>query len=114
MCLICNETGSCDDCSYNQGGLARCCKKPAANNLKERMELFTQETDHRFLSASNRLLILLAGEAHDIFAADVFYHQSCYVKFAIKPLRQNKSQLRNYIIDQANHRRAAAKCKTDF
>ncbi len=30
----------------------------------------------------------MSGQAHDIFAVDIFYHQSCYIKFAIKPVSQ--------------------------
>ena len=34
---------------------------------------------------AKRLDILLS--AHDVFAADVFYHQSCYIKFLTKPVK---------------------------
>ncbi len=30
----------------------------------------------------------MSGQAHHIFAVDIFYHQSCYIKFAIKPVPQ--------------------------
>ena len=33
----------------------------------------------------NRLLILESGASHDLFAIDVYYHQSCYIKFALAP-----------------------------
>ena len=47
---------------------------------------------HKFYSAVRRLQILLGGESHDIFAADIYYHQSCYIKFAIKDIRDSKSE----------------------
>ena len=31
--------------------------------------------------------------AHDVFAADVFYHQSCYIKFLIKPVKLPSSDV---------------------
>ena len=40
-----------------------------------------QDREHRFYSASRRLQLQLSGATHDIFAVDVFYHQSCYLKF---------------------------------
>ena len=38
--------------------------------------------ESRFFKAAKRLDILLNGSAHDIF-----YHQSCYTKFLIKPVK---------------------------
>ena len=31
--------------------------------------------------------------AHDVFATDVFYHQSCYIKFLIKPVKLPSSNV---------------------
>ena len=42
--------------------------------------------EHRFHSAAQPLEIILSG-FHDIFAADVYIHQSCYIKFAINPVK---------------------------
>eukprot|EP00794_Sanderia_malayensis_P017244 gene17244-18963_t len=43
-------------------------------------------------AATRRLDLLLSGQAHDIFAVDIFYHQSCYIKFAIKPVSQRERE----------------------
>ena len=40
-----------------------------------------------FFHAPKRLDILLSGSAHDIFAADAFYHQSCRIKFSTNPVK---------------------------
>ena len=45
--------------------------------------MFLQDEAYRFYDAAKRLDILLSGASHDIFAADLFYHQSCYIKFVI-------------------------------
>ena len=46
--------------------------------------------ESRFFQTAKRLdilLILLSGSTHNAFAADVFYHQSCYIKFFIGPVK---------------------------
>ena len=48
------------------------------------MNIILQDHTHRFYTAADRLNRLLSGGSHDIFSADIFYHQSCYIKFAIK------------------------------
>ena len=51
--------------------------------------------ESRFFHAAKRLDILLSGSAHNIFAADVFYHQSCHIKFFTSPVKlpaKNDSQ----------------------
>ena len=37
-----------------------------------------QNKNHKFYLAAKRLNMLLSGASHDIFAADIFYHRSCY------------------------------------
>ena len=41
----------------------------------------------RFFQATKIFDIIFSGNAHDVFAADVFYDQSCYIKFLIKPVK---------------------------
>ena len=43
--------------------------------------------ESRFFHAVKRLGILLSGKVHDIFAADVFYHQTCYITFLLNPVK---------------------------
>ena len=45
------------------------------------------DKESRFFQADKRLDISLNGSANDVFAADVFYRQSCYIKFIIKPVK---------------------------
>ena len=34
-----------------------------------------------------------SGDSHDIFAADVYYHQSCYIKFVLKPVTASENEI---------------------
>ena len=81
-----------DDEPYNQGGLVRCSTESASSRLRERQVIYLENQLHKFYSAAQRLHILLGGESHDIFAADINYHQNCYIKFAIKDIRDSKSE----------------------
>ena len=35
---------------------------------------------------------MLSGQVHDIYAADVVYHQSCYIKFCINPISSESEE----------------------
>ena len=37
---------------------------------------------HPFYKAELRLDLQLKGDSHDIFSADIYYHKSCYLRFA--------------------------------
>ena len=52
-----------------------------------------KDLSHRFCQAVKRLDILLSDPFHDIFALDVFNHQSCYIKFALTPLHVDEDDL---------------------
>ena len=82
-CFICNETRDCDNNPYANGGLTRCSREDIADKLQARKDIFLQDRDCRHYDAAKRLDILLSGSALDIYAADIFHHQSCYIKFAI-------------------------------
>ena len=81
VCFVCNEKRSSDKNSFNDGGLGRCTEDRSAHKLVTRKEEYLKDPDHRFYVAANRLQIAISGESHDIFAADIFYHQSCYLRF---------------------------------
>ena len=34
-----------------------------------------------------------SGGSHDIFAADVYYHQSCYIQFVLKPVTASENEI---------------------
>ena len=54
--------------------------------------MFVKDTEHCFNSAANRLLLLESGPCHDIYAIDVNYHQSCYIKFPLAPTSKMEQQ----------------------
>ena len=85
-CFICDGIRDVDDQPFNKGGLGRCSTENASVRLKQRQDIFLGNLDHRFYTAAGRLDRLLSGGSHDIFSADIFYHQSCYIKFAIKTI----------------------------
>ena len=60
----------------------------AGNRIKERTSIFLQDEDSRFHNAAIKLNILLAG-SHDIYVADVYYHQSYYLKYAVTKIAGN-------------------------
>ena len=72
----------------NQGGLGRCTEERAGNRIKERTSISLKDEGSRFHNAAIILNILLAG-SHDIYAADVYYRQSCYLKYAVNKTTGN-------------------------
>ena len=85
LCFVCNTERVSDKNQYNEGGLARCSTKDTADRLMARKEVFMKDKENRLFAAARRLEILLSGQAHDIFAMDLYYHQSCYIKFVHSP-----------------------------
>ena len=77
-CFICDGIKDVDDQPFNKGGLGRCSTENTRVRLKQRQDIF--------YAAAGRSDRLLSGGSHDIFSADIFYHQSCYIKFAIKTI----------------------------
>ena len=92
-CFICDCKRDSDDSRYNEGGLGRCSVLSANKRLIERKVIYMKDPSHRFCQAAKRLDILLSGPSHDIFALDVFYDQSCYIKFALAPLHVDDDEL---------------------
>ena len=62
-----------------------------ARRVLERKEMFIKDPTHRLHDAAKRLDIQLSGFC-DIFAADVYYHQSCYIRFVIKKVLNTASK----------------------
>ena len=52
------------------------------------MYVFLQDPATKFHEAATRLYMKIGYEAHDFFAADIYYHNSCYIKFALKKMAQ--------------------------
>ena len=86
-CFICNEIRIVDDETKNDGGVARITREGMSDKIKERKNIYIVDKESQFFQADKRLDILLNGSAYDVFAADVFYRQSCYIKFIIKPVK---------------------------
>ncbi len=66
------------------GGLGRCTEDRSAHKLVTRKDEYLKDPDHRFYVAANRLQIPISRGSHDIFAADIFYHQSCYLRLTTR------------------------------
>ncbi len=92
QCFICEEIRSSDTNSYFEGGLARCSQEKSRNRILERTELFLSMPEHRFNAAARRLKLLQSGQSFDLYSIDVYYHQSCYLKFAVNPLTQKEEE----------------------
>eukprot|EP00794_Sanderia_malayensis_P017234 gene17234-18955_t len=103
LCFICNTRRVCDDKASWEGGLGRCSEERAAKKILERKELFLRDAGHRFFTAANRLQMMLGGESHDIFAVDLYYHKSCYLKFAFNPVEKQGLSSSMETSDSANN-----------
>ena len=66
---------------YKKGGIARCSLKATAEKRLQKRKLYLKDENHRFHEASKRLDIKVSGRSRDIYGADIFYHQFCYVKY---------------------------------
>ena len=52
------------------------------------MNAFLQDPATKFHEAATRLYMKIGYEAHDFFAADIYYHNSSYIKLALKKMEQ--------------------------
>ena len=52
------------------------------------MNVFLQDPAAEFHEAATRLYTKIEYEAHDFFPADIYYQNSCYIKFALKEIEQ--------------------------
>ena len=84
-CFICETVRETDGRAYNQGGLKKCSASELALRLLQRKKIFIALEDHYMHAAALRLERILS-EAHDIFAAGVYIHKSCYACFAVNPV----------------------------
>lgn len=90
ICFICQEIRTVELKRYDEGGLARCSHIKSRDRISERAEVFLSMPDHKFNEAAKRLKIMESGQSFDIFSIDIYYHQSCYVKFALKPVTEEE------------------------
>ena len=89
LCFACQEKRKSDNFPLNQGGLGRCTEERAGNRIEERTSIFLKDEDSRFHNAAIKLHILLEG-SHDVYAAEVYHHESCYLKYAVNKIKYNK------------------------
>ena len=52
------------------------------------MNVLLQDAATKFHEAATRLYMITGYENHGFFAADIYYHNSCYIKFALKKMEQ--------------------------
>ena len=64
-----------DDNSFNEGGLQHCNSNDTASKMLERKNFFLHDKTYQHYDAGKWLDIFISGSTHDIFAADIFYHQ---------------------------------------
>ena len=88
LCFIYNEYWEPDSNAYKCGGLARCCEEGARRKLLDRINVFLQDPATKFHVAATRLYKKTGHESHDFFVADIYYHNSCYIKSALKKIEQ--------------------------
>ena len=80
LCSIYNEQRECDNNGYNNGWLVRSESEGSKAKFEEKMTEFLQDKEHKFHEAAARLQIKISFEAHNFYAADVFFHHSCRIK----------------------------------
>ena len=67
--------------------------------LQERVTQFLEDKEHKFHEGATRLQMKISFEAHDFYAADVFYDNSYYIKFSIKKiLKVNKNEHKEFLL----------------
>ena len=81
ICFICNTTTAEDDNTFNNRGLGRCSQNSALEKLEKAKANHLNNSISSYHSAALRFEMATSGEAHDIFAADIYYHKSCYNGF---------------------------------
>ena len=91
-CFICDTLRPIDRKPFDEGGLARCGQEKSKTRLDERSKVLLSMNDHRFYEASKRYSLLHSGQSYDTFAIDLYYHKSCYIKYALSPFSKTKVQ----------------------
>ena len=88
MGSICNEYRESDKNAYNCGDLARCRVEGASHKRLDRVNIFLQDPQTEFHEAATWLYTKIEYEARDFFPADIYYQNSCYIKFSLKKNEQ--------------------------
>ena len=89
-CFIYNEKRPSDTNNY-RGGIGRCTDEQVGVKVLAKFEIYLKDNKHKFYSAAFCLQALLSGESHDIYAAEIYCHQSCCLKFTISTEYKSKN-----------------------
>ena len=65
---------------YKEEGIARFSFEATSKNFYKK-QFYLKDGNHRFYEASVRLDIKHSVSSHDVYAADIFCQQSCYLKY---------------------------------
>ena len=87
-CFVCLVRERCEMNPYNRGGLGRCEKDEASSKIKDAMTIYVDDEQHRFHKAAKRVNLLQSGQSHDVYSAELYYHQSCYRSFVRIPVNK--------------------------
>ena len=93
LCFVCNTKGENDDAPYNNCGLDRCSQNTAKDMLINAQKTHILDQNSDLYPAANRLLMATSGKSHDINAADVHYHKSCYSQFIYFGRKKNPEEI---------------------
>ena len=91
-CFICDAIRPIDSKPFDEGGLARCGQEKSKIRLDNRSKTLESMNGHRFYDAAKRYNLLHSGQYFDTFAIDLYYHKSCYIKYALNPFSKSKVQ----------------------
>ena len=68
------------------------------------MNVFLQDPATKFHEDATRIYMKMGHEAHDSFAADIYFYNSCYIKFALTKIEQTVDEtvelLENDILEE--------------
>ena len=80
QCFICCLKRISDEKAFNEGGIGRCQENTTEDRLFSRTNIYIRNKESQFHEAALRLQLKIGGSAHDIYAAGIYYHQSCYIR----------------------------------
>ena len=74
-CFCFDEKWSIVSNQFNQGGLSWCCQDSSAQKQILSMQRNLVDNDSNLHGGAKSLELLFCGPSHDVFGADVYYHQ---------------------------------------
>ena len=80
VCSVCNAVTESDEKVGRHGGLVRCCERRSVEKMLEAESSHLKDPNKPLFQAAKRLNIRRSW-SKDLFAIDVYYHNSCYCTF---------------------------------